>query len=307
VQAKGQRQEHGKHEVSHEAVHIVNGGERLEADVGAVMARAQFAPQREALAEVHGRPHRALASRKVGAGQHRVVGADPAAQGDLDPEQRKSRHDGKPQAGGKSGGVCTLRLRIPHSLRTQQCQQHQAAQQVQRDDGGEQLHRDGQRAERALQTYPDQGDGGPPGRHDDALALQPAGHGEREDQHPDAGGQVAVDHFDPGLGMRDGSGRHGGLRGLDMHLGAHRAGAAVATGPVGATQPRIGEPGESAEDHQVKGEEQRNQRQHPQALRPQRILVVHPHPGQRRERDRQAHDHQAQGGAQVVEVLRCHV
>ena len=48
---------------------------------------------------------------------------------------------------------------------------------------------------------------------------------------------------------------------------ADRAGVAVAAGPVGAAQARIGQPGEGAEQHEVEGQEQR---QHRQRLQPAR-------------------------------------
>jgi hypothetical protein len=48
------------------------------------------------------------------------------------------------------------RLPIVHGLDAQQRQQHDRAEQVQRDDRGEQLPGHGQRAEGALQADPDQ-------------------------------------------------------------------------------------------------------------------------------------------------------
>ena len=57
-------------------------------------AAAQLAREREALGPVHRRPPLAVALRKAGAGEHGVVGADPAAEGDL----QQQRERGQPQA-----------------------------------------------------------------------------------------------------------------------------------------------------------------------------------------------------------------
>ena len=49
-------------------------------------------------------------------------------------------------------------------------------------------------------------------------------------------GKVAMDHFNPSLGVRDGTTRHGRCSGIDVLLCTQRAGAAVTTWPVGTTQ-----------------------------------------------------------------------
>jgi hypothetical protein len=67
--------------------------------------------------------------------------------------------------------------------------------------------------------------------------LAPGQHGEGNDEHAHAGGQVAVDHFHPGLAMGDRAGGHGGLGGGDLRVCAQRAGVAVAAGPVGQPRP----------------------------------------------------------------------
>lgn len=59
VKPEGQRQHGGKHHIGAQAMDVMDGRQRLEADVGAIMAGAQFAPEREPLAEIHGRPQRA--------------------------------------------------------------------------------------------------------------------------------------------------------------------------------------------------------------------------------------------------------
>ena len=135
---------------------------------------------------------------------------------------------------------------------------------------------------------------------------QPGQNRQRQNQHAHPGREIAVNHFNPGLGVGDRAGRHGALRGLDMHFGAHGAGAAIAARPVRATKPGVRQPGEGAENHQVKSQKERDQREHLQSARDGGIPVARPYPRQRPERHHQAHDHQAQRRAEVVKIGGSH-
>ena len=211
-----------------------------------------------------------------------------------------------------------MNLCMADRLDPQQSQQNHATQQMHCHDCGKQLHRDRQCAECSLQAHPDQSCHRPPNRQDVFwlrwlvctllfTARQPGDQRQGQDQYAYTGGKVAVDHFYPGLERRDRASRHCTLRGLDMQLRTHRTGAAIATRPVGAAQPRICQPGECTKNHQVKCQEQGHERQHTQTLRNRSVLVAHPDPGQRPKRHHKAHDHQAQSRAKVVEILRSHV
>ena len=70
-----------------------------------------------------------------------------------------------------------------------------------------------------------------------------------------------MDHLDPGLAMgHRARSAVAACAGVDVRARTHRAGAAVATGPVGAAQAGVGEAGEGTEDDQVEGQEQRDRR-----------------------------------------------
>ena len=69
-----------------------------------------------------------------------------------------------------------------------------------------------------------------------ASPLPPCHHHQGGDQGAHAGGQVAVDHLDPGLGVRHGPMGQGCLRLGNVAMRAQRRGAAITTRPVGAAQ-----------------------------------------------------------------------
>ena len=87
---------------------------------------------------------------------------------------------------------------------------------------------------------------------------------------------------------------------------AQRAGMAIATRPVGATQSGVGQTRESPKQHQVKGQKQGEQREHAQTAGGRLMLVAQPDPGERAHRQQQSHGHQANRRAEVVELLRVH-
>ncbi len=158
LQRPGRDAQRRQHRIGDQAVDIVDGGQRGEIQVLARARHAQRAPQLEALPQVHVRPPAALAGRKVGAGEHSVVGADPATQRRLQPHQRQRRQQPGPR-GWRDGCAATalLRMLVRDGLATKQCQQHEPAQQVQRHDGREQFHGHRPGAEGALQANPGEG------------------------------------------------------------------------------------------------------------------------------------------------------
>ena len=281
----------------------MDGRERREVEVLAAAGEAQFAPELEALPQVHVRPPMALASGEIGARENRVVRADPAAERRLQPDERKRGHQRRTHCRRDRGALRALAVpRVRHSLPAQQRQQHQAAQQVQRHDRREQLHRHGPGAERALHAHPRQRRRGPPGmdRHA-APALPPRRGSERQDQHADAGGHVAVDHLDPGLGVGHRPRGHRSLRARDFRVRAGGADVAIAARPVGAAQAGVGQAREGTEQHQVEGEEQGEQRQRMQPAHRAGLPVAQPHPRQRAERDGDPHQHEVQRRREVVQ------
>eukprot|EP01137_Pigoraptor_chileana_P005624 Opistho-2@48941 len=270
----------------------MDGGQRLEAQVAAGTGAAQLTPQLEALQKVHRRPPARLALGELGAGQHRVVGADPAAQRHLQPHQRQRQRNAPAQAGRYREALHQrLDMAVAHHLHRQQGEQHERAQQVQRDDGGKQLHGHGQGTERALHTHPHQRECRPPGADRwrparvgtaaTAVGVPGAEQCQRQDHAAHTGGEVAVHHLDPGFAVRHRASGHGGLRFGDFLLRAQWAGTAVATWPVGATQAGVGQPGERAKQHQVKGEKQGQQGECAQPLRHAGAALAQPDPQQR--------------------------
>ena len=304
AQPPRQHAERWQQGISHQPVDIVNRSEGREVEVLTAAGLAQLAPELEALAKVHDRPEAPLAAREFGAGQHCIVGADPAAQRHLQPQHGEGSDQPAVAAGGQRRRAgSALGLRIPHRLQAQQRQQHQPAHEVQCDDGGEQFHRHRERAERALDTDPGQRERRPPGADRQRITTpqEPSRRSECENQNADTGGEVAVDHLDPGLAVGHRSSRHGGLGLSDLGLGsgAQRAGGAVAAGPIRATQARIRQTGEGAEQHQIEGQEQRQQCQRLQAPGWRVAPAAQPQPSQRAKRQHDAHEHQAQSRRQV--------
>ena len=123
---------------------IVNRREPRKADVASVLQQAQLAPDLKALHKVHGGPPAVLTGGKRRAGQHRVIGTNPSAQQHLQ-NHKPTCHD--QTAAQRVRDICwRLALGTVHmayGLNAQQRQQHQATDQVECDDGGEQLHSHG--------------------------------------------------------------------------------------------------------------------------------------------------------------------
>ena len=107
----------------------VDRGERGERQI-AVGADAERATNGESLGDVHVGPPRALAGRKVAAGEDRVVAADPGAERDLDDRQ----HGDGDEAGTQPGRELEAARRIALGLDREQREQAHAAEQMQADD-----------------------------------------------------------------------------------------------------------------------------------------------------------------------------
>ncbi len=187
---------------------------------------------------------------------------------------------------------------------------------MQGDNGGKQLHGDRQGAKCPLQAHPEQGERGPPGRQQPrgrrqagtlaGMPVQPTGDRHGHNQRTDPGGEVAVQHLDPGLGLRHGTSGHGRLlRGNGM-LGAQWRGTAVTTRPIRTTQARVSEPGERAKQDQIESQEQREQTQCLGALQGLMVAIAPVNPDQRTQGQQRAQQQQTGQGCQVVEGLRVH-
>ena len=77
---------------------------------------------------------------------------------------------------------------------------------------------------------------------------------------------------------------------------------AVATGPIGATQARIGEAGEGAKQNQIEGEEQREQGELSNALRHFGVAVFEPHPSERPQGQHQGQQKQLEQGGYIEQI-----
>jgi len=118
-----------------------------------------------------------------------------------------------------------------------------------------QLVRNGPGAERALHAHGHQRRDGQRGRTAQFAAIAPRHVDDADDEHAQDGSDVAVDHFDPGLGHRHRPEGHRLGRLVDVALRAQRRHAAVAARPIRATQARIRQAHEGAEHDQVQGQE----------------------------------------------------
>ena len=73
----------GNDDDSEQSMHPVYGHQCIERQIVAGSGHAQGSPEREALSEIHVRHPFALTQRETAAGERRVVGTDPSAQGNL--------------------------------------------------------------------------------------------------------------------------------------------------------------------------------------------------------------------------------
>ena len=182
---------------------------------------------------------------------------------------------------------------------------------MQGHDGRKEFHRHRQRAKGTLNADPDQGCRGPPTLGVEAGALAfgrgagpsaPGKNCQQQDQSTHAGGEIAVDHFDPGFAFSDRPAGQRGLRRLNSRCGTHWAGAAVTARPVGAAQARVSQPRESAKKHQIEGEEKRHQRQRVHTTKRRALAVTPRHPGHWRQRQGEAGQQHWRQGGEVVQI-----
>ena len=274
----------------------VDRGERRERQV-AVAAAAERSTHDEAFGDVHLRPPRSLAGREVGTGEDGVVAADPRAEGDLDDRQ----HGDGDQAGAQPGRQRQRPRRIALGLDRQHREQADATEEVQAHDRRIEAPRDGERAERALDADPDQRPERPARADSAAGASRRAQRegGEDGDERADGSRRVAMQHLDPGLGRRDGAGRHGGLGGGDVPARADRAGVAVAARPVGTAETGVAEARERADEDEIESEEEDEPRERLQAQRRCIAASATPEPGQRHQRQARADGQHAEQRREV--------
>ena len=276
----------------------VDRGQRGEGQEAAVAVAAERAAQFEGVVEAHRRPPASLAGREVAAREHRVVRADPAAERDLHQRQRGDRPEAPAQRRRNRQAARLVGL----GLDREQHEKAEPADQVQRDDCRVEPHRHRERAERALRHDPGERRERPRRRGVDAAAA-PLDDGERgEDDHENADrrGGVAVRHLDPRLPVRDRAGGQRRLGPLDVRARAEGTGVAVAARPVGTAEARVAEPGEGAEQDQVEGEEEHEQREGAQPRRRRGTAPTRPEPGERRQREREAERGDAEERREVV-------
>ena len=165
-----QRKQCRQHDQRRDAVRHVDRDQRVERQVAdAVRGAAEFAQQCEAVRSHAGRPPLAVAFGKTAARQHRVVGADPAAERDLQHEQCKHGND----AGRSAPALAASgRSRYASCCSGQQREQQQSAEQVQRDDRRVQLQRHRVLAEQPLHDHPHQRRRRPPRRKRQAATRR---------------------------------------------------------------------------------------------------------------------------------------
>lgn len=264
------------------AVRPVDGDQRIVRDEITASGTAELTPEREAVREVHRRHPLAVAQREVGTGQHRVVGADPAAQRDLRHQQRQA--DRRRHAQRRAPAVHQARRIVLAAEPDQRRQQRHAQQQVRHHDRRLQLERDGPGAERALQAHQPQHRSGVPRRLPELPAPGPRQHHQRDDQHAQRQREIAVRHLDPRLHPRHRARWHGRLRGMDVVPRVEGVGGAVAAGPVGAAQAGVGQAREAAEHDEV----QRQERRDPHQLAVFVAVALDRHVAQRNQRDQDA-------------------
>ena len=279
--AQGAQRQH--HNIGAQAVGIVDGHQRRHGQPIAHGGLSQRAPQLKPLGEVHVRPPTVMALGKGIASQHRVIGTDPATQGNLRHQQHQpSKHSpAQTCTNCHRFGQTQTKAQQTH-LPGQQGQQTQAAQQVEGHNEWKEFHGHGQSTKCALQQYPSQGEPSQasPQTLAGLLGAPTARHRQKQHQGTHQGGEVAVHHFDPGLAPGDsaaGQGRFCGTYGL---LGSPRTDLAITTRPIGTAQARIGQPGEGPKNHQVKGQEQNPHREPMPFDQPRRVGCIRPpHPG----------------------------
>ena len=148
---------------------------------------------------------------------------------------------------------------------------------MQADDGGKQLHGDGQSAKAALHTHPYQAERGPtPYR----TVTFPRKHRQGEYQHAQGHGEITMNHFYPCFAQSHRSCGHGGLRGLYGFTRAKGRGMAIATRPIGTTQTRVAQAGERAKQHKIETQKQRQSGELVHTLGHILVAMAQPNPNQ---------------------------
>ena len=136
--------------------------------------------------------------------------------------------------------------------------------------------------------------------------VQPSQTCQHQNQSANAGGQVAVNHLDPGFAVRDRAARQNGLGLGNLLGGPQRAGAAVAAWPVGAAQARVCQARESTKQDEVKCQKQGEGGQGMPLLQAGVPTRTPPHPCQRCTGKAGTQQKQLQHWAQVVEAVGVH-
>ncbi len=210
-------------------VRPVNRHQRFERQQAAFAGAAERAQNMKGAGEVHRRNRLPEAARQIGAGERGVVGADPAAEGNLDDYRRES------QGGGYTDFLCIFTNNVPELRKGKPNQKHErrhAPEQMGGDDRRLEQHRHRPFAERCLEHDQRDDRRSEPGRAPDL----PGNDCNEKNQQAQRCREVAVTHFLPGFGVRAAVG----------HRLRHRL--AVAERPIGTAQARIGEPHIRADD-----------------------------------------------------------
>jgi hypothetical protein len=215
---------------------------------------AEPPPQHEALGEVGlGGPPLALAGGHVRAGQGGVVGARPAAEGDLRP-QHHQREDGRGGAGGHGGRPRPVPPQVVDEEPGEDRQRREAAEQVAHDDQWLQQQGHGPHAEQALEADHGQQHERHAPRLVRVVAVAEGRDDHADDHEPQRGRDVAVDHLAPGLAGLDGALREARLGRVERAGVGGQDEVAVAAGPVGAAEACVGQADPGAEHHHRQGQ-----------------------------------------------------
>ena len=213
---------------------VVNRGARGPVEHAALVVDAEPAPQREAIAEIHRRPERSLAGRKIRAGGGRVIRAGPAAERDLydqhgDPRDRQS----------PDRPLRRLQLSPRRRQREppEQRKRREPAEQVQRHDERLQEQRHRPHAEHRLHDEQRDDEPGQDARLRRVAAVRDRKHREPDHEQAEPADDVAVHHLVDRLLVVEGPVR---MRGVDFRRALddlRRMDVAVAAGPVGQPRP----------------------------------------------------------------------
>jgi hypothetical protein len=132
-----------------------------------------------------------------------------------------------------------------------------------------------------------------------AARQGPGAHRQHQDQQTDAGREVAMHHFNPGLAVSHRAVGRRCLRNINRRLGTYGSCMPITSRPIGATEATVGQAGERSEKNQVKSQKQREQSQRLHAPYRQSIALTPGEPSQRYRGKGQADAREPQQGQPI--------